>query len=230
MNILIVEDDPMVRNINKGFVKKINSAFQVFEAGDIEKAKAVIGSVAIDLVLLDVYLGNDKGPDLLGWIRTNSLDIDVILITADNSAETVEKAFRLGSIDYLIKPFNFSRFDEAISKVITRRSKLSNKTGLNQEHIDSMIQNPAIKSQKPADKGINVMTYDLILKALRESTEPMTAQAIGKITELARVTVRRYLEYMVDEGVAEEMQHYGKVGRPQKTYVYKNRGINGHEN
>lgn len=221
MNILIVEDDPMVRNINKGFVKKISGAFKVYEAEDIGRAKAVIESVSIDLVLLDVYLGNDKGPELLGWIRANSLDIDVILITADNSAETVEKAFRLGSIDYLIKPFNFGRFDEAINKVITRRSKLSNNVEFNQEHIDSMIQNPAVKLAKPQDKGINTMTYDLILKALRESTNPMTAQAIGKLTELARVTVRRYLEHMVDEGIAEEMQHYGKVGRPQKTYVYK---------
>ena len=230
MNILIVEDDPMVRNINMGFLKKISVAFKVYEAGNLIKAKTVIESENIDLVLLDVYLGDDKGPDLLGWIRANGLDIDVILITADNSAETVEKAFRLGSIDYLIKPFNFKRFEEAITKVINRRSQLASKIELNQEHIDSMIQAQRTKTQTHSEKGINTMTHDIILKVLKENNEPMTAQAIAQIAELARVTVRRYLEHMVDEGIAEEMQYYGKVGRPQKVYSYIDRGVSGYEN
>jgi response regulator of citrate/malate metabolism len=219
MRILIVEDDPMVRNINKGFVKKINTGYTVFEAGDVEAARGLLETQAIDLVLLDVYLGEGSGPDLLGWIRSRGMDTDVILITADNSAETVEKAFRLGTVDYLIKPFNFGRFSEAIGKVLARRSQLASKPALDQAHIDSLIQAGGNKTAKPLDKGINNMTYDLILEALKKSQDPVIAQEIGGMTDLARVTVRRYLEYMVEEGVASEMQHYGKVGRPQKVYV-----------
>lgn len=220
MRILIVEDDPMVRNINKGFLKKIDGTFEIHEAENIQRAKELIDSMEPDLVLLDVYLGHDYGPDLLAWIRAMGHDMDVLLITADNSAETVEKAFRFGSIDYLIKPFSFERFKEAIQKVVQRRSQLSNRAPLNQEHIDSMTSALPQQGQKPMDKGINERTYDLILAALRGSGKPMTATEIGEATDLARVTVRRYLEHMVQEGIAREMLHYGKVGRPQKTYVF----------
>lgn len=226
MKILIVEDDPMVRNINKGFVRKINNEFKVYEAGDVESAKVILETKAVDLVLLDVYLGEGNGPELLGWIRAEGMDMDVILITADNSAETVEKAFRLGTVDYLIKPFNFARFNEAIAKVISRRNQLASKTALDQAYIDSMIQTSGNKTTKPLDKGINSMTYNLILRALEDSKKAMTAQEIGDITELARVTVRRYLEHMVEEGIATEMQNYGKVGRPQKAYILMERGNN----
>jgi len=224
MRILIVEDDPMVRTINKGFLKKINSAFEVHEAENIEKAKTLVSSMDFHLVLLDVYLGADHGPLLLSWIREQGLDVDVILITADNSAETVEHAFRYGSIDYLIKPFTFERFNEAVSKALHRRSQLSSKEPFNQEHIDSMIKNQMQSAGKTQDKGINQMTYELILHALKNSDRQMTAREIGEMTDLARVTVRRYLEYMVEEGIATEMQSYGKVGRPQKVYAFKNKG------
>lgn len=224
MRILIVEDDPMVRNINKGFLRKVDNAFEVHEAENIAKAKELINAMDFQLVLLDVYLGEDRGPLLLSWIREQGLDVDVILITADNSAETVEHAFRFGSIDYLIKPFSFDRFREAVNKARQRRTQLSGKEPLDQAYIDSMVHNPAQPEKKTMDKGINQMTYELILKALKEGSKAMTAQEIGEATDLARVTVRRYLEYMVEQGIADEMQQYGKVGRPQKAYVYRNKG------
>lgn len=224
MRILIVEDDPMVRNINKGFLRKVDNAFEVHEAENIARAKELIKAMDFQLVLLDVYLGEDRGPLLLSWIREQGLDVDVILITADNSAETVEYAFRFGSIDYLIKPFSFERFREAVNKALQRRNQLSGKEPLDQAYIDSMVHNPVQPEKKSMDKGINQMTYELILKALKEANKAMTAQEIGETTDLARVTVRRYLEYMVEQGIADEMQQYGKVGRPQKAYVYRNKG------
>ncbi len=228
MRVLIVEDDPMVRTINKGYLKKIDASFEIFEASSIESAKTVLETESIQLILLDVYLGEGRGPDLLAWARANALDIEVVLITADNSYETVATVFRLGAIDYLIKPFSFERFSEAVFKVSQKRSAFSEKQSIVQEDIDKMPSTPQALSKEVTierdavmEKGINPMTYSLVKEALLEAGEKQTAQEIAEKTELARVTVRRYLEYMVSLDEVEEQLNYGKIGRPNKYYVWK---------
>ncbi len=223
MRILIVEDDPMVRKITRGFVKKMDPGHEVFEAAGIERAKEHLVTEAIDLVLLDVYLDDDHGPDLLDWIRKERYDVDVILITADNSAQTVEKAFRLGSVDYLIKPFQYQRFTEAIDKVLLRRNQLEENRPLDQARIDRMIGTQQRAEIRSLGKGINPSTYEKIHAVLIEAQEPMSAVEIADRTDLARVTVRRYLEYMVEESHAVEHLQYGKVGRPKKFYTLPER-------
>ncbi len=219
MNILIVEDDPMVRSINLGFVKKMDVKSVVFEASDTVSAKKILTENKIDLILLDVYLGNDSGPNLLKWVREHALNCDVILITADNSAQTVETAFRLGAIDYLIKPFHFGRFQEAVCKVITRKKQLNSMSSMNQDALDGILSSESSKDLK-TEKGINLATYDIVKSVMVNSKEPLTAGDISVITSLARVTVRRYLEFMVEENYVTENYHYGKIGRPQKTYFW----------
>ncbi|MBQ6673260.1 MAG: response regulator, partial [Spirochaetia bacterium] len=115
MKILIVEDDPMVAHINLKFANKAGYD-DVDTVSDIESAKERILNGNVDLVLLDVYLPTGKGTDLLKWIRQENLSTDAILITADHSSETVEMAMNFGAVDYLIKPFDFARFQLAMDK------------------------------------------------------------------------------------------------------------------
>jgi response regulator of citrate/malate metabolism len=224
MNILIVEDDPMVSSINRGFLKKINAEYKIYDVPGIAEAKDFILKKDVDIVLLDVYLSGSNGPDLLKWIRENDWDIEVVLITSDNSAETVELAFRYGALDYLIKPFNFDRFKAAIEKAVNRRNQLENQETIDQSFIDRMIQSNIASDEPPSEKGVNPITYDMIMSVLKSTKCPLTAQLVAQKTDLARVTVRRYLEYMVKIGEAEEMLNYGKVGRPQKAYILNKKG------
>lgn len=69
----------------------------------------------IDLVLLDVYMQQDSGLDLLPTIRESGRAIDVIMITSAADAATVQTAMHYGVVDYLIKPFQFPRFEEALT-------------------------------------------------------------------------------------------------------------------
>lgn len=223
MKILIVEDDPMVRSINVGFVKKINPKYKIVEAQDVNTAMNLLEKEDFDLILLDVYLGKSKGPDLLKWIRETKRTPEVILITADNSAETIQESFMLGAIDYLIKPFNFKRFEEALNKARARKEQLNRKDAFGQEDIDAMVHGGLVK-EIYAEKGINGMTYKAVEDALIDAVSPLTAQEVAEITSLARVTVRRYLEHMVETGVAEETLNYGKIGRPQKHYRMRKEG------
>ena len=112
--MLIVEDDPMVREINEKFLEKVEGFTLQGSVNSIEKAKEAILRDKPDLILLDVFFPQGKGTDLLKWIRSENLKCDVILITADRNTDTVEEAFRYGAVDYLVKPFVFTRFKEAL--------------------------------------------------------------------------------------------------------------------
>ncbi len=223
MIFLIVEDDPMVRNINKEFLNRIDSSAKVIEVATVGQAKKILTEQAIDVVLLDVYLGTESGPELLAWIRMQAIESDVILITADASSETVETSLRLGAIDYLIKPFTFERLNEAIQTVKARRRTLSKECQVSQEAIDTLLAQRKDRENGPQlnEKGINTRTYQLILETVKSTQRAMTAQEIADITALARVTVRRYLAAMVESCILEEYLQYGKIGRPQKYYAIK---------
>lgn len=221
MKILIVEDDPMVRSINIGFILKMHQHHKIYEARNLTMAKELLEQEAIDILLLDVYLGDEHGPDLLKWLRNQNYHCETILITADNSSETITEALMQGAIDYLIKPFNYKRFEEAFTKAISRRLLLKKKDAFDQEAIDDLIQSGSAKTIK-TEKGINQSTFQIVKDVLREMASPKTAQEIADKTNLARVTVRRYLEFMVESGEVIEMLNYGKIGRPQKYYRLRN--------
>ncbi|MDZ5016622.1 response regulator, partial [Clostridium perfringens] len=114
IEVMIIEDDPMVRAINVKFLKRIEGFVLYKAVSNLTDAKKVISTKKPDLILLDVYLPKENGIDLLKWIRAQEIDIDIILITADKSIERIQEAFRYGVVDYLIKPFDFDRFKEAL--------------------------------------------------------------------------------------------------------------------
>ena len=72
-------------------------------------------SQPVDLVLLDVYMQQDNGLDLLPVIRASGRPIDVIMISSAADAATIQTSIHYGVVDYLIKPFQFPRFEEALN-------------------------------------------------------------------------------------------------------------------
>ncbi len=228
ISVLIVEDDPMVREINKLYVEKIDGFKCMAMVSTIEEAKEYIIREEIDLILLDMFLLSGRGIDLLKWIRTNDIDIDVILITADNMRESINETLRYGAIDYLIKPFTIDRFKEALEKYKKRYNQFSDQEVVNQNDIDKYIigNKKSYNNEKTTveceglDKGINRNTYNKLIKLLLDKEEKMTAEKIAEEVGLARVTARRYLEYMVKKDKVELIQIYGKIGRPTNFYRY----------
>ena len=113
----------MVREINSKFLKRVEG-FTLYKAvSNLNDAEKFLSARKPDLILLDVYLPKENGIDFLKWIREKEIDIDIILITADKSIERIQEAFRYGVVDYLIKPFNFERFKEALFQFKSRYDK-----------------------------------------------------------------------------------------------------------
>lgn len=225
MRILIVEDDPMVREINRKFAERIDEISEIVTAPSLDEAKRILLEKKVELVLLDVYFPEGKGTDLLKWIREQGMKCEIVFITADKSVETVEQAFQFGSVDYLIKPFTYERFEEAIRAALRRIQGIQAKETLEQAQVDQLFRRERMKEKPltPMEKGLSRKTYELIWREIDQMDHPFTPEEIGENSGLARVTVRRYLEYMVREGLLKMDLSYGKVGRPQHYYQKVNR-------
>lgn len=218
---MIIEDDPMVRDINSKFLARVDGFILCKATGSIPEAKKYILDTPPDLILLDIYLPQGNGLEFLKWLRREEIRCDVYLITADKSMDSVQEALRYGAIDYLIKPFTFERFKESLSKYRDLKDSLKTADEIEQETIDRYIFVKKDKESITEDmvKGLNSQTYDRIWSAVSEwGNRTFTADEAAEILGMARVTVRRYLDYMYKEGKLNIEIEYGKVGRPQHKY------------
>jgi len=227
IKVLIVEDDPMVREINEKFLKKVEGFSLYGSVNSLEKAKEVIQDGEPELILLDVFFPQGKGIDLLKWIRLKNLNCDVILITADRNTETVEEAFRYGAVDYLVKPFIFNRFKEALLQFKSRKNSFKNVDSVEQGIIDKYtIKDTKHVIEYDEDigdiKGFNQHTYEKVLEGISEMRDKsFTSEQIAKNIGVSRITARRYLDYLEKEEKLVVEMEYGKVGRPKNKYKIK---------
>lgn len=225
IDVIILEDDPMVREINSKFLKKLDGFHLVKSASGIIEAQEFMSENNVDLILLDIYLPKENGMDFLKWIRKEETEVDVILITADKTSNVIQEAFRYGAVDYLIKPFTFERFKESLTSYKDRYYSINDLDIIEQKVLDKYISKNACldDSGSPGnnfEKGINKYTYKLIWKEIKSlDGEYSTSEDISEKLGIARVTVRRYLEFMERESKVKRMTEYGKVGRPK--YKYK---------
>lgn len=216
IRVFIVEDDPMVLEVNTGFLQKIPYFELVGQARTGEEAIEEIKEIKPDLVLLDMYLPDISGFDVLKIVREMELPTDFIMITAARDAKTIHEVFRLGAVDYIVKPFRFERFKTAIEAYEKMWKKLNDDSNLQQEDIDELKQIKTTEEYLP--KGLSEKTMRQILVVLIEQDEPVTAESLASKLGMARVTVRRYLEYLVQKGKIQFEVQYGSVGRPSHFY------------
>jgi response regulator of citrate/malate metabolism len=215
INVVIVEDDPMVQRINEEFLRRISGFVCVGVFDTISKAKGYLEQSPVDLVLLDVFLPDGNGTDLLNWIRKKGLNQDVILITADKRGTTAQHARRYGAVDYLVKPFRFERFEESLNHY--RHEVFDQRTDhdYDQETIDQMMN---FQPVQPRESSKN-LTLDAIYKLLKEhSKEGFTASSVAEELGISRITARRYLEELETKELVRMELSYGGVGRPQNLY------------
>jgi two-component system NtrC family response regulator len=117
-HILVVDDEPVQREMVGGFLKK--QGFNVTSAESGEKALELFRQESFDLVLTDQKMANMSGLDLLQAVHTINPETPVILITAFGTVETAVAALKQGAIDYLTKPLNLDELLYRIRQVSDR--------------------------------------------------------------------------------------------------------------
>lgn len=216
---LIVEDDPMVAMINEQYIGR-NKNFQVIgKCNNGKNALDFLETHSIDLLILDVFMPNTDGFELLRQIRREKISVEVIMVTAANEREALEEALHLGIVDYLVKPFTFERFQMALEKFIAQDNALKEFGTLNQKNIDFIMDNTRKSGDEMFPKGIQEKTFHLILEHMEKNRDEwLTGDEIAEKVGLTGVTVRRYMNYLAESGKVVGEMNYETGGRPSMQY------------
>ncbi len=220
LKILIVEDDPMVRMLTVKFINSLNGFEVVGDFGCSEEALEYLERNRVDLFILDMFLPDRSGLQFLKALREGEHKCDVIFVTASNSSEDIKQAFQLGAVDYLIKPFDFDRLKEALDRYLVSSEKIASKEELTQTEIDHFYLK---RGKKKANniKGIQESTLTKILNIVEgRSGYSWSVREVSEETSISIVTVKKYLDHLVELGRIRSHLCYKSVGRPQYLYEF----------
>jgi response regulator of citrate/malate metabolism len=216
ITVLIVEDDFRVADIHRGFVDEAAGFAVVGTANSGTMARELNAAHEPDLILLDIYLPDARGTDLLAELRAQR-SVDCFVLTAARDVGTVKRCLDLGALHYLIKPFTREELDERLADYRSWRQTLHREQDLSQSEVDRIFHGVGRPSTS-LPKGLSSETMELVVGALTEATDPLAAEDVAQLTGISRVSVRRYLRHLADVGDATIVQDYGTPGRPRHRF------------
>ena len=225
VRVFIVEDDPMVASINKRFTEKMAPFIVVGMSNNENDSLQLIKETKPDLVLLDIFLTHGNGLNILKRIRQRKIPADIILVTAAKDSSTIHEALRYGAVDYLIKPFDMERLQQALQSYLRLRNMMSKNSDLSQHELDKLNtpvqltpENLPLVKPTPLPKGVHQLTLDQILSFLNKQAKSLSCLSIASELKMSKITVWRYLEYLLETGKVQVELEYGTLGRPTKLY------------
>lgn len=227
LQILIVEDDPMVSSINKQYLMKIipPAKMRLYQVDRADKALALAQKLQLDLVLLDIYLPKISGTELLHLFIEHNLHPNVIMLSAAKDSQSVNQALNYGVLDYLVKPFSFERFHKAIEHFLKYNEVLNQDRQLSQTELDQVFITQDFTGEKEMTslpKGLSNFSLNKIKAVIAETPDYFSNQEIARKSKLSRITTKKYLDYLVKTNELTIKTHYLKVGRPIKLYKANN--------
>lgn len=223
VSVLLIEDDPMVQEVNKKFIEKIEGFVVIGIAGNGKEGMDLVRDLKPDLVVIDIYMPNQDGLETLKQMRSEGHSVDVIAITAARDIETVRRVLQNGAFDYIMKPFKFERLQQSLQKYMEYHVQMQEKEKLTQTDLDTMLLHHKKGNPKPEEelpKGLNQVTLEKIIHFLKQQIEPVSAEEAAEGVGIARVTARRYLDYLVKTKKVKLDIQYGSIGRPINKYQY----------
>jgi len=155
--ILIVDDEEQIRLAFRDvLLSKKNDNYKIDLAGSSEEAILLIKESVeqYDLVLTDVRMGKISGMDLMKWIKSNSQQTDVVIITAHGDIEDTVHAMKQGATNYIAKPVDSPRLRTIVRDIFRRRKlELENRIlkGKVREYDDSLVIGNSIQIRKIYD-------------------------------------------------------------------------------
>ncbi|MEU8838363.1 response regulator [Streptomyces roseus] len=221
IHVLVVDDDMRVARINAAYVAKVPGFRVVAQAHSAAEALARLDAHPVDLILLDHYLPDENGLDLVRRLRQLGHRTDVIMVTAARDLATVQNAMRLGALQYLVKPFTFAGLRTRLEAYAALRRTLETGGEAEQDEVDRIFGAlAAAGSPNELPKGHSATTAELVRQVLRSAEGPLSTQRIADRAGISRQTAQRYLKLLERTGRVSLALRYGETGRPEHRYSW----------
>jgi response regulator of citrate/malate metabolism len=217
ISTLIVEDDYHVATIHAAYVRKVRGFAVAGHASSVASARTEIRRLTPTLVLLDLYLPDGHGLDLVRETLTRKEHRpDFLVITAARDMASVRAAMQLGTVHYLFKPFSFAQLEERLNAYRDLRGRLERLDEAEQHDVDALYG--LLRGPAPLPKGQSGPTMNRIRELLQDSASDASAAEIAEQVGISRSTAQRYLAELARRGKIELRLHYGATGRPEHRY------------
>lgn len=223
INVLIVDDDAMVADLNRMYVNRVEGFHCIGIASTLSQAQEMLSDTRcpIDLILLDVYMRLESGLDLLPVVRASGRAIAVIMISSASDAATVQTSLHYGVVDYLIKPFQFPRFEEALIAWQAKKQVMDAHQRYDQAEVDKLLHGSTAEfmESKRLPKGLTPQTLrTLCLWIDANPGMEFSTDDLANAVKISRVSCRKYLIWLAQINILFTSIHYGATGRPVYRY------------
>lgn len=215
---LVVDDDFRVARIHTAYVQRV-PGFEVI--AQTHTAAATVDAVSRlhpDLLLLDLYLPDRHGLELIADLRQGHARADIIVITAARDVASLHAAVQSGALHYLLKPFTFPALRERLISYAAMRAQLSGMRRTDQRQVDRVLGTLRGPRGHEAVKGGSAQTLESLLEVVLRSEGGVTARQAADAVGLSRATAQRYLAQLADTGRISIELRYGGSGRPEHLY------------
>ncbi|HEU5026542.1 MAG TPA: response regulator [Spirillospora sp.] len=216
ISVLVVEDDPVAAEAHRSYVEQV-AGFAV--AGVVHSGADALRFCErspVDVVLLDFYLPDTHGLTVCRALRAGGSEVDVIAVTSARDLAVIRSAVSVGVVQYLLKPFTFASLRDKLVRYARYREQLVGSGEVSgQADVDGMLATLRTPDHRSLPKGMSGETLQAITEVLTGAPEGVSAAAAADLAGVSRVTARRYLEYLAENGLATRRPHYGQVGRPE---------------
>lgn len=217
IRVLVVEDDPVAADAHTLYVDRVPGFAAVGKAHSAGQARRLLRRTPVDLILLDLYLPDGHGLELARSLRAAGHRLDVIAVTSARDLAVVREGVSLGVVQYILKPFAFATLRDRLLSYAKFRAS-AGEAG-SQDEVDRALA--ALRPSRPAalPKGLSAPTLETVVRALvKVAPAGLTAAATAEAAGISRITARRYLEHLVEQGRAGRSPQYGHIGRPELHY------------
>jgi response regulator of citrate/malate metabolism len=228
--VLVVEDELTAGEALVQYVERVPGFTAVGHVRTGADALQRLSSDRVDLVLMDIYLPDMSGLDVLRRMRWAGIMSDVVAVTRARDQSVVRAAVSFGAIQYLLKPFTFATVRQRLERYQLYRSSLSDDEHLLAQHeVDHLLRGPLGIAVDDLPKGISPESLRAVVSALEQAGPANGASAVevAHTSGISRVTARRYLEYLNTCGVVVRGARYGGAGRPEVEYRLRPSGHDG---
>jgi response regulator of citrate/malate metabolism len=211
LTVLIVDDDFRVADMHAGIVEALPGFVVAGTANTLEAARA---AAPVDLALVDVYLPDGSGIDLIRELRCDS-----IVLSADTEAATIRAAIAAGALNYLIKPFAPTDLAARLAGYARYRQILSSGS-LGPAEVDAALDSLRPRLSTPRAAAVaSSPTKQLVLQALQDANAPMSASEVAAAIGVSRATAQRYLAGLAAGNEVTVSLRYGTTGRPEQEFA-----------